>query len=86
MNILKRYVREKNAISILNAFKKKSSHEILCKKVDQMLSDLLISGFTNKEISIIIQSLSKEAKSVLENRKMILENELKETCEGINNL
>ena len=86
MNILKRNVRENNAAYILSFFKKKTRHEILCEKVDELMNEILISGCTNFEISIIIKSLTKEAKSVLENRKMILETELAETVLGINKL
>ena len=71
---------------IAKAFKIKSTDDILIEKVDQILKDILISGFENYEISIIIQALTKETKLLLEERKIILEKELEKTIFGINNL
>lgn len=67
-------------------FKNKSRNEIISEKSEQILHDIVISGFTNEEISIIIETLSKEGKSMLENRKSILENELLLTTNAINRL
>lgn len=69
-----------------NIFKKKTRNQIISEKSEQILSDILLSGFNNDEISIIIDTLSKEGKSILENRKFNLEAELILTNNAINRL
>jgi len=66
--------------------KKKTRTEIISEKSEQVLNDILISGFSNNEISIILDTLTKEGKSVLQNRKIVLENELISTNNAINRL
>jgi len=66
--------------------KKKTRAEIISEKSEQVLNDILISGFSNNEISIILDTLLKEGKSVLQNRKIVLENELISTNNAINRL
>lgn len=66
--------------------KKKSRSEILSEKSEQILNDILISGFSNNEVSIIIETISKEGKAVLKNRKTVLEDELISTTNAINRL
>lgn len=66
--------------------KKKSRSEILSEKSEQILNDILISGFSNNEVSIIIETIAKEGKTVLKNRKTILEDELISTTNAINRL
>jgi len=66
--------------------KKKSRIEIAVHYAESFLKDLLIAGFTNDEISLITDTISKETKSALQNRKIILENELISTNNAINRL
>jgi len=66
--------------------KKKTRTEIISEKSEQVLNDILISGFSNNEISIILDTMLKEGKSVLKNRKIVLENELISTNNAINRL
>ena len=66
--------------------KKKSRIEIAVDYAENFLKDLLSAGFTNDEISLITDTISKETKSALQNRKIILENELISTNNAINRL
>jgi hypothetical protein len=70
----------------LNVFKKKTRSQIACEKAESILHDILISGFTNEEISTILITLRKEGKSVLENRQIGLTSELNDTIKAINRL
>jgi len=71
---------------MLKIFKKKTRAQIVCEKVESILHDILISGFTNDEISTILVTLRKEGKSVLENRQIGLTVELHDTINAINRL
>lgn len=66
--------------------KKKSKIEIAIDYAESFLKDLLNAGFTNHEISLISNTISKETKSALQNRKIILENELISINNAINRL
>ncbi len=70
----------------LKIFKKKSRAQIVSEKAESILHDILISGFTNDEISTILVTLRKEGKSVLENRQIGLTGELHDTINAINRL
>ena len=65
-------------------WKKKTRPEIIAKKVEDILHDLKIMDFTNKEIAVIICSLSHGAKAMLEARRVTEEKQLKETVNAIN--
>ena len=65
-------------------WKKKTRPEIIAKKVEDILHDLKVCGFPNKEIAVIICSLSHEAKAMLEARRVTEEKQLKETVNAIN--
>lgn len=67
-------------------FKKKTQSEEISEKVESIVYDILTSEFSNEEISIIVNTISKECKSVLENRKINLEKELEQTIRGINSI
>lgn len=70
----------------MGLFSKKTRSELISEKINQILHDLLISGFDNNEISVILYDLSKEGKSVLQERKKDLEAELILTKNAINRL
>jgi len=65
-------------------WKKKTRPEIIAQKVEDILHDLKIMDLTNKEIAVIICSLSHEAKAMLEARRVSEEKQLKETVNAIN--
>lgn len=67
-------------------WKKKSRAEIIEDKAQSIINDILISGFENAEVAIIIQTAKAKGKEVLELRKIALEKELKETVTAINSL
>ena len=65
-------------------WKKKTRPEIMAQKVEDILHDLKICGFPNREIALIVCSLSREAKAMLEARRVIEEKQLRETVNAIN--
>lgn len=67
-------------------FKKKTRSEIVSKKSEQILNEILIEGFSNKEVGQIVTGLKTLSKDALLSRKTNLEKELFETVEGINSL
>lgn len=67
-------------------WKKKTRPEIISQKVEDILHDLKIMDFSNREIAAIILSLSHEAKAMLEARRVSEEKQLKETITAINSL
>lgn len=67
-------------------WKKKSRAEIIEDKAQSIINEILISGFENAEVAIIIQTAKAKGKEVLELRKIALEKELKETVTAINSL
>jgi len=72
--------------TIIMFWKKKSRAEIIEDKAQLIISEILISGFENSEIAIIIQTAKARGREVLELRRIALEKELKETVNAINSL
>ena len=67
-------------------WKKKSRAEIIEDKAQSIVNEILISGFENAEIAIIIQTAKARGREVLELRRIALEEELKQTVTAINSL
>jgi hypothetical protein len=67
-------------------FKGRSRTEIVDLKIQDISRDLLISGFTNEELSLIAYHLSKDIKDLLQSRKELLTKELEQTIRAINKL
>ena len=66
--------------------KPKSRIQIIESKVQEITREILISGFSNLEISIISKTICSDIKTALEDRKQLLINELDETVKAINKL
>ena len=77
---------QKSLKKLKKQFKGKSRSEILDLKIQDISRDLIISGFTNEELSIIVTHLSKDIKSLLQHRKELLTKELEQTIKAINKL
>ncbi len=67
-------------------FKRKSRAELIEDKAHNIVHDILISGFSNREVAIIIHTAKAKGREILESRKIELEKELLETCNAINSL
>lgn len=77
---------ELKIFQIMGLFKRKSRIEIVEDKITNILHDIMTLDFTNGEIATILNSLSDQCKTALQNRKEALEKELKETVNAINSL
>jgi len=64
----------------------KSRTEIIDSKIQDISADLIVSGFTNEELSLIVSHLGKDIKELLQHRKELLTKELEQTIRAINKL
>ena len=67
-------------------WKKKSRAEIIEDKAQSIVNEILVSGFENAEIAVIIHTAKARGREVLELRRIALEKELKEAVTAINSL
>lgn len=77
---------EKSLKQLQKQFKGKSRSEIVGSKIQDITNDLVISGFTNDELSLIAHAVQKDIKSLLEHRKKLLSDEIHSTIKAINRL
>lgn len=71
---------------MVNFFKKKSRAELIDSKVADIIHQILIEGYSNAEIGLILKTIQEDGKHLLEHRRALLIDELHETVEAINKL
>lgn len=63
-------------------FKKKKRSELITEKVDFIVSELFLSGFTIIEIAIIVESIKKLTSDKIEQKAIILSENFRELAEA----
>lgn len=71
---------------MVNFFKKKSRAELIDSKVADIIHQILIEGYSNAEIGLILKTIQEDGKYLLEHRRALLIDELHATVEAINKL